>query len=223
MAGWLTRSRADVPAGDAWLGSRERAALGELRSERRADEWRLGRWAAKEALRRRCGWQPGEVEVLASPSGAPSVLLGGVPAEVEISISHRAGRALAVVGDPGFAIGCDLELCEPRSDAFVRTWFAPAEQEALAAADDERRAALANAIWTAKEAATKLRGEGLRLDARDAVVELGPEQRPDGEWRPLRVRWRRESQSAQGWWRWEGEWVYSFVSRPPTPAPRALF
>ena len=70
-----------------------------------------------------------------------------------------------MVADPGLSLGCDLELVEPRSGAFVRTWLARGRAgERQAAAAEPGRPRLANLIWTAKEAAAKARGEGLRLD-----------------------------------------------------------
>ena len=46
----------------------------------------------------------------------------------------------------------------------MRDWLAP-EEQALAAGDSTA----ANLVWTAKEAAAKVRREGLRLDVRSAV------------------------------------------------------
>ena len=108
--------------------------------------------------------------------GAPEAWLDGRRCPVSISLSHRAGRALAAVARRADAVmGCDLELIEPRSGAFVREWLAPAEQRLVGDRDGRERALLANLIWTAKEAAAKVRREGLRLDVRHAVVTLGGE------------------------------------------------
>ena len=79
-----------------------------------------------------------------------------------------------MVGEADTALGCDLELIEPRSRAFVNDWLAPAERALVAAAGAGRRDLVANLLWTGKEAAAKVRREGLRLDVRDAVVA------PDG-------------------------------------------
>jgi 4'-phosphopantetheinyl transferase len=216
--GWLTRSLADVPAGDGWLSARERAALAELRSPGRRSDWRLGRWTAKAAL---CAWsgvEPDEVEIMAAADGAPEALVGA-RAPAALSLSHRDGRALAIVADPRLTIGCDLEAVERRSGAFVRTWLAGAEIARVEAARPTGRARLANLFWAAKEAAAKARREGLRLDVRDAVIELEGKSSDDGDWRPLTVRWEREGITGYGWWRAEPGWVFAFVSGRPTPAP----
>ena len=44
-------------------------------------------------------------------------------------------------------------------------------------------------MWTAKEAAAKVRREGLRLDVRRAVVAPAGAGATDGTWRALRVQW----------------------------------
>jgi 4'-phosphopantetheinyl transferase len=217
--GWLTRSLNDVPAADDWLSAREREALAGLRAERRRADWRLGRWAAKAALAAYGGASTGELEIVASPDGSPEAFVDGRRAGAALSLSHRNGRALVVVAGVGVAIGCDLEAVESRSGAFLRTWLAPAERASVLAAGRSGGARLANLLWTAKEAAAKARGEGLRLDVRQAIVSLEWGPAADGEWRPLGVRWDREGVTARGWWREEPSWIFAFVSEPPTPAP----
>jgi 4'-phosphopantetheinyl transferase len=205
---WLSRSHADVPADDGWLGARERMALDGLKVEKRRADWRLGRFTAKAAAAAWLGVPAGEVEILAAPDGAPDAWIGDELAPVSLSLSHRAGRAAAVVADAYCPVGCDIELIEPRSDQFVREWFSPWEQELVFAAG-ERQHLLANLLWTAKEAAVKARREGLRLDPRHAVVDLGNGSWP---WRPLSVTWDDEPWSVDGWWREYGGFVLAVVA-----------
>jgi phosphopantetheinyl transferase len=129
---------------------------------------------------------------------------------------------LVTVADPELSLGCDLELAEPRSEAFVRTWLAPAERTTVSGTGEARRPQLVNLIWSAKEAATKARGEGLRLDPRHAVAELEWEPATDGRWRPLELCWEREELAMHGWWREEPGWVFALVSGIPTAAPTQL-
>lgn len=97
-AGWTTRTLETVPPADDWLGTRERALLAGLPDiPKRRAEWRLGRWTAKALL-------GPDVEVLAAADGAPVTGSGDA-----LSLSHRHGRALAVVAGSGIALGCDLE------------------------------------------------------------------------------------------------------------------
>ena len=220
--GWLTRSLADVPADDGWLGPGEIEVLAGLGFERRRADWRLGRYAAKTALAVWMGVQPGRVEVRAAPGGAPEPWLDGGRTPVSLSLSHRAGRALAVVGETRTTLGCDLELIEPRSRAFLNDWFTPAERALVARAGAGRRDLVANLLWTGKEAAAKVRREGLRLDVRDAVVA------PDGidsatpGWRRLAVTWADGGGHAAGWWRAEPDWVLAVAGNPAPGPPRPL-
>jgi 4'-phosphopantetheinyl transferase len=219
--GWLTRWLADVPAGDGWLRPGEREVLAGLRVDKRRSDWRLGRFAAKTAVAAWLGVPVSRVEIVAAPDGAPEARLDGKAAPVALSLSHRAQRALAVVGEAGASLGCDLELIEPRSPAFVSDWLAPAER-ALVARAGAHRDLVANLAWTAKEAAAKARREGLRLDVRDAVAA------PDGlgsarpGWHRLAVTWGEGGMRAEGWWRAEPGWVMAVAGEPPPRVPRAL-
>jgi 4'-phosphopantetheinyl transferase len=220
--GWLSRCLADVPAGEDWLGIAERRVLAELHMERRRSDWRLGRWTAKTAVSTWLSVPPGRVEILAAPDGAPEAWLDEERARVSVSLSHRAGRSLAVVADAPNVVGCDLELVEPRSGAFVREWLTPAEQALLAAYGEGERARLANLVWTAKEAAAKVRREGLRLDVRHAVVTPALACRPAGAWRALRVDWREGPEATDGWWRSEPGCVMAIAAEPPPGLPCQL-
>jgi len=226
MIAWLTRSLAEVPAGDGWLGASERAVLARLTLVKRRSDWRLGRYTAKSAAAAFLAVEDGRIEVVASPSGAPVAVLDGVRAKLELSLSHRAGRAVAVVAPPGPAVGCDIELVEPRSAAFVRQWFADGERALVEAAPPDERPWLANLIWSAKEAATKAIGEGLRLDVARARVTFGLGEAAPGTdgWRPLRVLWGDDVATVQhGWFRREPEWVITVVGGDSgNPPPRRI-
>jgi len=210
---WLSRCRADVPPGDAWLGGAERATLERLTVAGRRADWRLGRWAAKAALAPMLGVQPERVQILAAADGAPEAWLDRARVAVSLSLSHRDGRALvAVTTDPGI-VGCDLEVIEPRSPAFVREWLTPEEGRLVGS-----RARTANLLWAAKEAAAKVHRRGLALDPRHAAVTIG---RGGAGWRPLRVDWTAQ-RPAFGWWRAEPGWVMVIAGSPaplrPTPS-----
>ncbi|MGZ4201615.1 MAG: 4'-phosphopantetheinyl transferase family protein [Thermoleophilaceae bacterium] len=215
---WLTRSSAEVPAGDDWLGPREREVLARLRIEKRRNDWRLGRHTAKAAVAAWLDVPAARVEIVAADDGAPEAFVDGRRAPVSISLSHRADRAMAVVGDASSAVGCDLELIEPRSEAFVREWLAPPEQAAVLAVEGDERARVANLIWTAKEAAAKVRRGGLRLNVRHAVVTLGD---GPGEWRQLTVDWGEDGVTP-GWWRADGGWAVAIASEPGSRPPLEL-
>jgi 4'-phosphopantetheinyl transferase len=217
--GWLSRRAAEVPPGDDWLGEAERSVLRGLRYERRQLDWRLGRFTAKCTVGSWLGIEPEQVSVLAAPDGAPEAWIDGERAPVSISLSHRDGTAVAVACEPEVAIGCDVELIEPRSDAFVREWLDDDERRVLEATSAARRPLLANVIWSAKEAATKVLREGLRLNVHHAIVSLAPAN--DNGWDAVRVDWRN-GPSAVGWWRVEEPFVIVVLGDVPISVPRRL-
>ncbi len=195
--------------------------MARLTVARRRADWRLGRWTAKAALAPVLD-VPGErIQILAAPDGAPEAWLDGERAPVSVSISHRAERALvAVTAVPGIA-GCDLELVEPRSDAFISDWLTPDEQRLVAGAGAVGRTVLANVMWSAKEAATKVLRQGLRLDVGHANVRLATGQ--ENGWQPLRVDWIREiRRPVFGWWCARSGWVMVITGAPAPAPPRAL-
>lgn len=216
--GWLTRELGDVPRHDRWLSDEEREVLSSLRVAKRRVDWRLGRWAAKAAVAAWRGVAPESVAIIAADDGAPQARIDGDHADVALSLSHRRGRALAAVANGSTALGCDLEAVEPRSPAFLREWLAPAERDLVMTQTGEGRDLAANLVWTAKEAASKARRGGLRLNVRQATVELDDLGRCRGVWRPLRVRWQKDGVD-RGWWRADPEWVMALVSDPGAEEP----
>ena len=227
-AGWLTASAADVPPGDDWLGPAEREVLTGLLVEKRRADWRLGRWVAKRAVAAVQRIPAERVEILAAADGAPEAWLGGARLALSVSLSHRSGRAMAAVAAEPALVGCDLERVEPRSAAFVREWLPEREQALLAPLDGFEHARLANLLWCAREAAAKVRREGLRLDVRRAGVVLdgvatapSSDAGPSGGWRPLLVVWK-DAEPTAGWWRADPGWVMAVAGAPASRAPGRL-
>jgi 4'-phosphopantetheinyl transferase len=216
--GWLTRDLADVPSHDRWLSKAERAVLSGLRTPKRRADWRLGRWAGKAAVAAWRGVAREAVVITAAEDGAPEAFIDGQGAGVSLSLSHRAGRALAAVADPPLVVGCDLEPIEPRSPAFLREWLGSGERELVGAQSGRRQDLAANLVWSAKEAASKARREGLRLNVRQATVEADGLARSQQSWLPLRVIWRGGTADL-GWWREAPGWVMAVVSDPGSAAP----
>jgi 4'-phosphopantetheinyl transferase len=218
----LTQVAADVPAGDEWLAPEERARLASLGVVKRREEWRLGRWTAKRLLAACLPGGPAlaAIVVRAAADGAPEAVVGGAPAGWTLSLSHRAGTALCAAAPGRVALGCDVELIEPRSAAFVEDYLVASERDVLRAAPAEERALLANLIWSAKESALKALRVGLRADTRAAVVEPFGGPAADG-WRPLVVRCA--GRALRGWWQTRGALVLTVVGGaadgPPRQAP----
>src|SRR5690242_1248919 len=121
---WLEQTQSDVPLHDDWLAASEALRLSGMRFAKRSSDWRLGRWTAKRALSAYLELPAdaeslARIEVRSAASGAPEVFYRERPAGVAISLSHRAGTAVCAVAAADSIIGCDLELIEPRSYAFI--------------------------------------------------------------------------------------------------------
>ncbi len=243
---WLELRQANVPDGNDWLSAGELARLDAMRFPKRRADWRLGRWTAKRALSaylKASGKLPSlaEIEVRAAASGAPEAFLAAKPAGVTISLSHRNGTALCTIASSAAQLGCDLELIEPRSEAFVADYFTGEEQALVAlspAADQPQLLAL---LWSAKESALKALQEGLRLDTRSVTVSFGgtaelssnggererrfdPTLRspqPRDAWHPLQVRYM-DGQIFHGWWQRTGDLLRTIVAAPSPVTPVAL-
>lgn len=216
----------DAPAHDEWLSAVESGYLERLRFPKRRSEFRLGRWTAKAAVARQLGLAP-SVEQLRgividrAPDGAPAPLVDGRPAELYLSMTDRADQAVCLVGPPGRALGCDLELVEPRSEGFVADYLVPSEQAFVAgAADADARALAANLVWCGKESALKVLRTGLRRDTRSVVVSFPPGPAVDG-WAPMSVR-SREGAVFPGWWQRFGSFVLTVAATEPGEPPRSF-
>jgi len=216
----LLADEADVPAGDGWLTAGEQAILDQLRVPARRRDWRLGRWVAKHAVAAVVG-DSAPIEVHAAEDGAPEVLIAGLPAPVNISISHRAGVGACLVASRDITVGCDLELVEPRDRALARHFFTPSEVELVDRVTPEDHDLVVALVWSAKESALKALRQGLRLDAREVEVMLDPDGGAASDWRSLAVRC--SAGVFGGWWRVTGRrHVLTVVTHPASVPPAPL-
>jgi 4'-phosphopantetheinyl transferase len=224
---WLEQTEADVPLSNHWLSAGEMSRFASLRFEKRRREWRLGRWTAKRAVAS-CLNIPDdvtfltEIEIRAAASGTPEVFLFEQRANVSISLSHRTGLALCVVGLSEPSLGCDLELVEPRDKSFLADFFTANEQNLVAQAPAEEQPALATLLWSAKESALKALHVGLRLETTCLDVSPtytsqyrgdGAHQGADIAWSPLSL-YRTDDQILNGWWRCANNMVRTVVFNP---------
>jgi 4'-phosphopantetheinyl transferase len=219
---WLEQEVADVPPDDEWLSATEATRLGGLRFAKRRSDWRLGRWTAKCAVSL-CLGPPfvdlANVEIRPAPSGAPEVFIANERLQHFISLSHRESRAVCAVTLCGAALGCDLELIEPRTNAFIADYFTEAEQ-VLLRAEPQRRFELAALLWSAKESALKALKLGLRVDTRTVTVTPCLAGEPD-VWSPLRAE-INNAVTLWGWWRRSGSFVDTVVAAPQPASPILL-
>jgi 4'-phosphopantetheinyl transferase len=226
---WLEQTEADVPAENDWLNASEALRLNGLRFAKRRADWRLGRWTAKRALSV-CFNLPLDrrafagIEIRPAPSGAPEVFLADTPSAATISLSHRAGTAACAVALSQAALGCDLEIIEQHSDAFVADYFTNEEQYLVARAPAADRLRLVALLWSGKESTLKALREGLRLDTRCVVVSPVDEDAAEctvDTWRSFYVR-DAHRQIFHGWWHYTGNLLRTVVAAPAPAAPILL-
>ena len=208
-----------------------------MRFTKRRNEYLLRRWVGKRTVAARVGLDTDEaslarIEVLNRITGAPYVLIEGSEAPWEISLSDRAGCAVALIGPVGSGargtLGIDLEIVERRSEGFITDFLTRAEQDWVrgAAAQDPRlgQDAATNLVWSAKESALKVLHLGLRADTRWVEVTLRSDARGDG-WARFTVVWRGDH-VIRGWWRRDGAYVLTVAAAvdldPPLVLPGAV-
>lgn len=248
---WLQQTMADVPTDNSWLCAPEVLRLSGMKVAKRCKDWRLGRWTAKRAIAAYLGWCPeqsslNQIEIRPASSGAPEPFIAGQRAAFGVSLSHRAGQAIAALAPSRVAVGCDLEKIEPRLDAFVTDYFTPEEQLLVENMPAPSRPALVTLLWSAKESALKALGQGLRLDTRSISVNVGNGQgmsrhlpagfqmaRDQGNqhalcgpgqagWLPLQVCCRDSGRTFYGWWETNSDLVRTLVTDAQLPPPVLL-
>lgn len=227
---WLEQTEAEVPAQDDWLSAGEALRLNGMRVLKRRRDWRLGRWTAKRAVAAYLDLTElpqtlAQIEIRTAPLGAPEGFFANRPANLTISLSHRAGVGMCAVAMPGAALGCDLEIIEPRSQNFVADYFTAEEQSLIERAPDGDRSRLVTLLWSAKESALKALRVGLRLDTRTFSVSLA-DVRQSNElhaWHRLSVRCPQE-ETLHGWWQSAGCYLRTLTAIPPPlpPIPLAM-
>lgn len=223
---WHSQGMTDVPPDDGWLSPREAAWVARMRFEKRRSEFRMGRWTAKNAIalfleRPRTPEDLLAIEIDRALDGAPAPMVAGRPAPVSLSMTDRADQAVCVVSEPGLGLGVDLELVEPRSQAFVADYLTGAEQRFVGESADRGEHGLrANLVWCGKESALKVLRTGLRRDTRSVEV-LFPDGPPVDGWSVLTVR-AVEGPEYPGWWRRYGEFVLTVAATEAFFPPRPL-
>lgn len=196
----------DLPPHQGWLHPEELRFLQTLRFEKRRNDWLLGRWTAKQALlsffESKCiAINPHSIAILKGSTGAPEMVFESSVPPCSLSISHRDGHAIAAVAPGVVAIGCDLEVIEPRSEAFLSDYFLESELAFLSGIPLDQKDLYANLFWCVKESVMKATGEGMGLHPRRVEVEISdmdvaakiiPEV---GE---FKGKWRREEDMVMG-------------------------
>jgi 4'-phosphopantetheinyl transferase len=215
-----------VPVENDWLCEDEIQSLNTMRFLKRRNDWRLGRWTAKCAVAICLSLPTSEralakIEIRSSSSGAPEVYLAKHGPSVTISLSHREGTALCVVARAGVQLGCDLEIIEPHSDAFIADYFHTDEQALVSRMSPPERPRMVALLWSAKESALKALHEGLRLDTRSVIVIPAHGACDLFDWSPFQVHCP-DGKTFDGWWRSTSAIVQTVAVSPRSEAPICL-
>jgi 4'-phosphopantetheinyl transferase len=222
---WLARGEDQLPAIGDWLSPAERGRAESMRYAKRRTDFLLGRWTLKHAVARVLGWPDdagtlARIEARPAPGGAPRLYVDGELAERGVSLTDRAGCAVCLVAVRSAAIGCDVEVVEPRSDAFVHDYLTDRERR-LVQAGGPARDLLANLVWSAKESALKVLGTGLRADTRSVEVTVAEISPAELAWSPLEVTTALGARFP-GWWRRSGPFLLTACWPGGGPAPGGL-
>jgi 4'-phosphopantetheinyl transferase len=204
---WFEQTEGDLPASNDWLSESEFETLFALRFPKRRADWRLGRWTAKRAVASVLGGSDDHaslrnIVICPAGTGEPRVNVVGCEKPVTISLSHRDGRGACAVAFGAQALGCDLELIEAKSDAFISDYFTSEEQELVASVTPALEPLAASLLWSAKESALKALHVGLRADTRSAAVNVALQNVTASsvcDWQHFLVL-SSDSRMFYGWW-----------------------
>lgn len=225
LTSWLACGEEQVPEGTRWLSETERGYASRLRYTKRRADFLVSRLTLKLAVASVLGWPDdnatlARIESRPAADGAPGLFVDGMRDGRGISSTDRAGCAACLVAEAPADVGCDLELVEARSDAFVRDYLTGPERDRVAAAPAVRDVT-ANLIWSAKESALKVLRTGLRRDTRSVEVTVDDLTPPEHTWSPLSVR-TAEGTVFPGYWRPSGSFLLTVCARGPFPPPSPI-
>ena len=224
MLYWITRSLADIPDNSDWLSDGEREILATLRFPKRRNDWRLGRWTAKQAVSSYQMKQKSplsSLEIRAASDGAPEAFWADGSPSASISISHSNNRSLCAIGPHGLAVGCDLEQVEPRENGLIQDYFLAEEIAETMRIPLSGRDLAVNLIWSAKETVLKVLREGLRRDTRSICIHVDTFQ-PEKGWSAWTGTCTESSRDFCGWWRLYEGFIYTIAADRLTSSPKQL-
>lgn len=214
---WKQQTLGNVSDTLDWLHPSEQKVLAGFKFPKKRNDWRLGRWTAKKAVRRFLANELSselpdlsmqEIAIIAAEDGAPEVFYEEKPLPAFISLSHSNGTCFCTVSAPGKKFGCDLEKIEPRSENLVRDYFTQKEQARIAASNPSPL--WANLIWSAKESTLKAIREGLRIDTRRVDVDFVV-SKEQFSWHRLSAVFLDENILFHGYWQYSSFFVYTLL------------
>jgi 4'-phosphopantetheinyl transferase len=219
---YLIQTQSQIPENDDWLSREEKNISLGFRVPKRRNDWRLGRWTAKQAIlacHNKAYPEISSLEIRAAQDGAPEPYYEGAPAPVSISLSHSKDRALCAVALGGAAVGCDLEWIEPRERNFAEDYFTQEEMSFVLKVPETRELA-ETLIWSAKEATLKILRQGLTRDTRSIRIRVDCAE-SGNPWNSWTGECLESTRIFPGWWCAAEGFVYTIASDrrslPPGP------
>jgi 4'-phosphopantetheinyl transferase len=180
------------PEWDACLSDDERNRANRFVHARDRRRYRVAHAALRLLLARYTGKDARALSFVLGPQGKPDLEDEHAPA-ISFNLSHSGELALLGVSSPG-RLGVDVEQIRVMEDAMAiaRSFFAPAEEAALAAVPLADRDRTFMTCWTRKEAFIKALGGGLSIDLKSFEVSIDREH-------PAFLRIDDSRWSAQAW------------------------
>lgn len=164
----------------------EAGLLGPRAVPKRHIDFLRGRWIGKKLLG---SVVPGaglrDLRILPDDRGVPCPFGSEGPLPWSLSLSHTEGFAAAAIAPRPALVGIDVERPIPDPALVAQDYFTARERSFLGS-DGDRASRIAAVVWSAKEAASKALGEGLRLSL--LAMEVGdPGSLEPSRWHPLRM------------------------------------
>lgn len=159
---------------DPALSPDELLRAGRFRIPRVRRAFIAARRGLRKVLSGYLGISPAEVAFSYLPSGKPLLSSTGSPS-IQFNLSHSGTLALVAV-TTGREIGVDVEQMNDRLSfmELARRFFAPGEQEMLAALPEPARLQVFYRLWTSKEACLKATGAGLTVPLSSLRIAVAP-------------------------------------------------
>jgi len=164
----------------------EAGLLGPRAVPKRHNDFLRGRWIGKKLLG---SVVPGaglhDLRILPDDRGVPCPFCADRPLAYSLSLSHTDGFAAAAIAPLPGLVGIDVERPIAEPSLVAQDYFTDRERSFLNPAGDGANR-VATVIWSAKEAASKALGEGLRLSL--LAMEVGdPGSLEPSRWHLLRM------------------------------------
>lgn len=157
----------------ATLSDEERERAGRFVRDLDRQRFVVAHGRMRGALAMMARANPAALQFCVGAHGKPA--LGTPHARLSFSLSHSHDRALLAVSVDR-AVGVDIEARRPDFDwaPIARTFFAPAERDAIAQLPAPLQRDTFFACWTRKEAYLKARGDGFLGNAKRFAVSVLP-------------------------------------------------